>query len=62
MFRCRHMCGLTKLFRMKNKRIRETRQVGEIFNSVCMYKIYLMTGKTWLQSNLPHGRLASVFL
>ena len=25
----------------------------------CMYKLYLMTVKTWLQSNLPQGRLVS---
>ena len=24
-----------------------------------MYKLYLMTVKTWLQSNLPHGHLVS---
>ena len=26
---------------------------------VCMYKLYLMTVKTWLQRNLPQGRLVS---
>ena len=45
MFRCRPVCGVTKLFRMKRKIIRETRQVGEIINSVCMYNVYLMTVK-----------------
>ena len=35
------------------------RKIAIALRPVCMYKLYLMTVKTWLQSNLPQGRLVS---
>ena len=33
--------------------------LGYMYVYECMYKLYLMTVKTWLQRNLPQGRLVS---